>query len=60
MNILIKAGEGLGFLVKGRESVYIITAASLIEEFPPIGSAHLPQELIFSSVTPRVGRLSPG
>jgi len=38
MNYLVKVGEGLGFLVKGRESVYVITAASLLPELPPVGS----------------------
>ncbi len=33
MNYLVKCGKGLGFLVKGRGSVYIITAASLLPEF---------------------------
>ncbi len=35
MSNIIKVGDGLGFLVKGRESVYIITAASLLPEFDP-------------------------
>ena len=38
MNYLVKVGEGLGFLVKGRESVYVVTAASLLPELPPVGS----------------------
>ena len=33
MSNIIKVGDGLGFLVKGRESIYIITAASLLPEF---------------------------
>jgi len=41
MNYLVKVGDGLGFLVKGRESVYVITAASLLPELPPVGSRDL-------------------
>ena len=41
MNYLVKCGEGLGFLVKGRESVYVITAASLLDEIPELNSPNL-------------------
>ena len=52
MNYLVKCGEGLGFLVKGRESVYIITAASLLEEIPELNSPNLYDRILGDFVGP--------